>query len=338
MVFKNIFRAVRGMDNSTKTVVIIVNFNGKEFLAQCLESLQRQVFLNFKTVVVDNSSDDRSVDGLEGRFPGIEVMRLKKNVGFAAANNYAIKKSEDFQWVALLNPDAIAEPDWLVNLHIAAKKKPQYNFFGSKLIKESSSGQLDGTGDIYHLCGLAWRRDHGATEKQISRLAEEIFSPCAAAAMYRRDIVLEVGGFDERFFCYFEDIDLAFRLRLLGHRCLYVPNAKVGHFGSAIAGRGSDFAVYHGHRNMVWAYLKNMPSELLWRGLLQHILVNLASLIWFSLHGQAGPIFRAKMDALLGLRQTIKQRKSIQKNTKVTSKNLKKVLATDWFLPYFKNR
>ncbi len=326
------------MDNSTKTVVIIVNFNGKEFINRCLESLQSQVFLNFKTVVVDNCSHDRSVDGLEKRFPGVEVVRLEENVGFAAANNYAIKKAEGFQWVALLNPDAIAKPDWLSNLHIAAEKKPQYNFFGSKLIKESSSGQLDGTGDIYHLCGLAWRRDHGATEKQISRLAEEIFSPCAAAAMYRRDIVLEVGGFDERFFCYFEDIDLAFRLRLLGHRCLYVPNAKVGHFGSAIAGRGSDFTVYHGHRNMVWAYLKNMPSELLWRGLPQHILVNLASLIWFSLHGQAGPIFRAKMDALLGLRQTIKQRKSIQKNTKVTSKNLKKVLATDWFLPYFKNR
>jgi GT2 family glycosyltransferase len=175
-------------------------------------------------------------------------------------------------------------------------------------------------------------------ENKNSRLAEEIFSPCAAAAMYRRDIVLEVGGFDERFFCYFEDIDLAFRLRLLGHRCLYVPNAEVGHFGSAIAGRRSDFAVYHGHRNMVWTYLKNMPSELLWRGLLQHLLVNFASLIWFSLHGQAGPIFRAKRDALLGLRQTIKQRKSIQKNIKVTSENLKKVLATDWFLPYFKNR
>ena len=326
------------MDNSTKTVVIIVNFNGKEFINRCLESLQSQVFLNFKTVVVDNCSHDRSVDGLEERFPGVEVVRLEENVGFAAANNYAIKKAEGFQWVALLNPDAIAKPDWLSNLHIAAEKNPQYNFFGSKLIKESSLSQLDGTGDIYHLCGLAWRRDHGVLEKKTSRLAEEIFSPCAAAAMYRRDIVLEVDGFDERFFCYFEDIDLAFRLRLLGHRCLYVPNAKVGHFGSAIAGRGSDFAVYHGHRNMVWAYLKNMPSELLWCGLPQHILINLAALIWFSLHGQAGPIFRAKRDALLGLRKTIKQRKSIQKNTKVSSKNLKKVLATDWFLPYFKNR
>ena len=326
------------MDNSTKTVVIIVNFNGKEFLDRCLESLQCQVFHNFKTVVVDNFSRDGSVEGIEERFSGVEIIRLEKNIGFAAANNYAIKRAEGFQWVALLNPDAIAEPDWLSNLHMAAEKNLQYDFFGSHLKKQGSLGQLDGTGDVYHLCGLAWRRDHGMPEKQTSRLVEEIFSPCAAAAMYRRDILLDVDGFDERFFCYFEDIDLSFRLRLLGHRCLYVPNAKVEHFGSAIAGRRSDFAVYHGHRNMVWAYVKNMPSRLFWRGLPQHILANLAALIWFSLTGQAGPIFKAKRDALLGLRKAIEQRKSIQKKTKVSSKNLKKVLATDWLLPYFKNR
>ena len=326
------------MNNSTKTVVIIVNFNGKEFLARCLESLQCQVFHNFKTVVVDNFSRDGSVEGIEGRFPNVEVVRLEENVGFAAANNYAIKMAEGFQWVALLNPDAIAESDWLVNLHMAAEKNSQYNFFGSHLKKQDSLGQLDGTGDVYHLCGLAWRRDHGMPEKQTSRLVEEIFSPCAAAAMYRRDIVIDVGGFDERFFCYFEDIDLSFRLRLLGHRCLYVPNAKVEHFGSAIAGRRSDFAVYHGHRNMVWAYVKNMPSRLFWSGLPQHILANLVALIWFSLTGQAGPIFKAKRDALLGLRKTIEQRKSIQKKTKVSSKNLKKIIATDWLLPYLKNR
>ena len=78
------------------------------------------------------------MDGLEERFPGVEVMRMDENVGFAAANNYAIKKAEGFQWVALLNPDAIAKPDWLLTLHIAAEKNPRYNFFGSKLIKESS--------------------------------------------------------------------------------------------------------------------------------------------------------------------------------------------------------
>ena len=326
------------MTNSTKTIVIIVNFNGKNFLCQCLESLKRQNFSNFKTVVVDNFSGDGSVDGIEERFPGVEVLRLKQNIGFAAANNYGIRRAEGFHWVALLNPDAIADPDWLLNLHAAVGENSQYNFFGSHLKKHDSSGQLDGTGDVYHLCGLAWRRDHGIPEKQVSRSAGEIFSPCAAAAMYRRDMLLNIGGFDERFFCYFEDVDLAFRLRLLGNRCLYVPNAKVEHYGSAITGPRSDFAVYHGHRNMVWAYVKNMPSLLFWRGLPQHILANLVVLFWFSLNGQASPIFRAKKDALLGLKKVIKQRKLIQKNIKVSSKNLEKNMATGWLLPYLKNK
>jgi len=326
------------MDHSSKTVVIVVNFNGKKFLGRCLESLERQTFSNFKTVVVDNFSHDGSIDEIEDLFPNIEVVRLEKNMGFSAANNYAVKQAKDFQWVALLNPDTIAEPDWLSNLHIAAKENPRYNFFGSHLTKQDSLGRLDGTGDIYHLCGLAWRRDHGVPESQISRSAGEIFSPCAAAAMYRRDIFLDIGGFDERFFCYFEDVDLAFRLRLMGYRCLYVPNAKVEHFGSAISGRQSDFVVYHGHRNMVWTYVKNMPSLLLWYGLPQHILANVAALIYFSLTGQAGPIFKAKRDALLGLGKTIEQRKLIQKNKRVSSKKLKKIIAAGWFRPYLKNR
>jgi len=326
------------MDDLTRTIVIVVNFNGKKVLSRCLESLKNQIFSNFKTIVVDNFSQDGSVDDIEELFPDVEVIRLKKNIGFSAANNYAIKKSKGFHWVALLNPDAIADPNWLLNLHLAADKNPVYDFFGSHLKKQDSLNQLDGTGDVYHLCGLAWRRDHGMSESQISRSFGEIFSPCAAAAMYRRDIFLDIGGFDERFFCYFEDVDLAFRLNLAGHRCLYVPNAKVEHFGSAIVGRRSDFAVYHGHRNMVWAYFKNMPSLLLWYGLPQHILANVIALIFFSLNGQAGPIFKAKRDALLGLRKTIKQRTLIQKKKKVSLKNLKKIIATGLFLPYLKNK
>ncbi len=148
--------------------------------------------------------------------------------------------------------------------------------------------------------------------------------------MYRRDIFMDAGGFDEKFFCYFEDVDLAFRLRLLGHRCLYVPDATVDHVGSATTHRSSDFSAYHGHRNMVWTYVKNMPAKLFWAGLPQHLLANIA--------GQAGPILKAKWDALLGLRETLEQRKYIQKNIKISSVKLKEVIATDWGLPYSKNR
>ena len=201
-----------------------------------------------------------------------------------------------------------------------------------------SPGYLDGTGDTYHSSGLAWRRDHGVFENQISRSMDEIFSPCAAAAMYRRDVFLDVGGFDESFFCYFEDVDLAFRLRLLGQRCLYVPSAKVEHVGSATTARQSDFAVYHGHRNMVWTYVKNMPSLMFWSGLPQHIVVNILSLLRFSLTGQMGPIFKAKWDAILGLGKVFKKRRYIQKNIKTSETSLKEVIAKNWLLPYSKNR
>lgn len=326
------------MNSSVQTAVIVVNYNGKGFLHRCLDSLRCQTFSHFQTIVVDNASDDGSADRIEERFLDIEVIRLGANIGFAAANNLAVERAKDCKWIALLNPDAFAEPNWLLNLHHAAKENPHYSFFGSHMKQHGSPGRLDGTGDIYHICGLAWRRDYGMYEDQTSRSMDEIFSPCAAAAMYRRDVFLDVGGFDESFFCYFEDVDLAFRLRLLGQRCLYVPSAKVEHVGSATTEQQSDFAIYHGHRNMVWTYVKNMPSLLFWSGLPQHILANIIVLLRFSLTGQVGPIFKAKWDALVGLRKILKQRRSIQKNIRTSEVNLKEVIAQDWFLPYSKNR
>ena len=326
------------MSSSVKMAVVIVNYNGREFLNRCLDSLRCQTYSHFQTIVVDNNSEDGSADGIEERFSGIKVIRLESNIGFAAANNFAVNQLEGCQWIALLNPDAFAEPEWLMNLKYAAEQNPQYSFFGSHMKQYNSPKCLDGTGDIYHLSGLAWRRDHGVLEDKVPRSIGEIFSPCAAAAMYRRDAFIEAGGFDEKFFCYFEDVDLGFRLRLLGKRCLYVPNAKVKHVGYATTGHQSDFAIYHGHRNMLWTYIKNMPSLLFWSGLPQHLLANFAALIRFSLAGRAGPIFRAKWDALMGLRHIMIQRRLVQKQIKISPIYLKKVMAKGWLLPYFKNR
>ena len=115
------------MNNPDKTAVIIVNFNGKKTLDHCLDSLQCQTFSHFKTIVVDNGSHDDSTEGIEERFSGVEVIRLRKNIGFAAANNLAVERAEDCQWIALINPDAFAEPDWLLNLNTAEKKNSLYN-------------------------------------------------------------------------------------------------------------------------------------------------------------------------------------------------------------------
>jgi len=154
----------------------------------------------------------------------------------------------------------------------------------------------------------------------------EVFAPCAAAALYRRSALIEAGGFDEDFFCYVEDVDLGFRLRLAGHRCLYVPQAAVLHVGSATTGKKSDFCVYHGHRNLVWAFLKNMPMPLFAACLPGHIMLNLTSLFWFAILGQAATILRSKRDAVFGLPKMWHKRQRIQRTRVATVSEIWRVL------------
>jgi GT2 family glycosyltransferase len=165
------------------------------------------------------------------------------------------------------------------------------------------------------MSGLAWRNRHGARQQAQDLVAREIFSPCAAAALYRRQALVDLGGFDEDFFCYQEDVDLGFRLRLAGHKAMYVPEAVVHHAGSAsTGGQQSDFAVYHGFRNSVWVFVKNMPGTLFWPLLPLHAALNLASILLFSMRGQGGVILKAKRDAFLGIPHMWRKRRFIQAN------------------------
>ena len=161
------------------------------------------------------------------------------------------------------------------------------------------------------MSGLAWRRDH-ARPATNELPPGEVFSACAAAALYHRDAFLSIEGFDEDYFCYFEDTDLAFRLRLAGHRCLYVPTAIVRHVGSAVAGAESDFTVYHSQRNLVWTWAKNMPRGLLLRHFPAHLLLNVLAVGWYATRGQARPVLAAKRDALRGLPRILRKRRAIQ--------------------------
>lgn len=247
------------------------------------------------------------------------------NLGFSAANNIAIREAKT-EWVALLNPDALPEPGWLASLILAAKNNPDHDFFASRMISAGNSNILDGAGDEYHASGLVWRHGHGATVSGYLIEPREVFSPCAAAALYRRSDLIEVGGFDEDFFCYVEDVDLGFRLRLAGRRCLYVPDAVVHHVGSATTGRKSDFSLYHGHRNMVWAFLKNMPMPLLALYLPAHLFLNVFSIAWFAFKGQRRIILRAKLDALKGIPRMLRKRRRIQAERRVTWQEIQRVL------------
>ncbi len=307
------------MKNKFRLTLIIVNWNSWDILAHCLVRLEAQTLQDFSVLVVDNASDAPVPGDLLLRYPNVILVRNRANLGFAAANNQAIRLTKDAEWIALLNPDAFPDPEWLERLMEAAGENTDYTMFASRQLMDENLTLLDGEGDAYHMSGLVWREGHGRQVDIADDEPREVFSPCAAAALYRRDALMSVGGFDEDFFCYVEDVDLGFRLRLMGHRCLLVPRAVVHHMGSATTGgRHSDFSVYHGHRNLVWTYVKNMPGWLFWVCLPLHIVMNVATVGIFILRGKGYVILRAKRDALAGLPKMWRKRGAIRKNRKVT--------------------
>jgi GT2 family glycosyltransferase len=314
--------------------VLIVNWNGGDLLTRCLESVARQTRPADHVVVVDNASTDDSLKRAAHLLRDVELIRLDSNVGFARANNIAARAAHQADALALLNPDAVAEPEWLSALVRAAEREPSAAAFASQMRLASTPEYLDGAGDSYHVSGRAWRNGHRAFSTAWPAGDVDVFGPCAAAALFRHEAFDEVGGFDEQYFCYFEDVDLAFRLRLRGYRCMYVHSAIVHHLGSALSGYRSDFAVYHGERNAVWTFVKNMPGPLLWMYLPQHIALNVASLIFYPFRGQGRVVWRAKIDALRGLPSVIRRRRIVQHSRRVDPFALRLSLRRGPLAPY----
>jgi GT2 family glycosyltransferase len=317
--------------------IVIVTWNSAKYLPCCIESLRHQTLTDFEVIVIDNGSVDDSMANLEENWPilNLHVKRLPNNLGFAAANNIGARLARG-QWLALLNADAFPEPDWLEKLIEATEDYPDYSSFASRQIQANDPELLDGTGDSYHVSGVAWRRNINYPVNQYGLSIEEIFTPCAAAALYLRDAFLEVGGFDEDFFSYFEDVDLGFRLRLHGYRALFVPGAVVHHVGSTTFGINSDFSLYHSHRNLVWTFFKNMPTGLLLKYLPAHIMVNLSYMLYYTFRGRGRILWKAKWDAICGLPLIFDKRKEIQKSRTVTNSKLLASMERGWLQLYMR--
>lgn len=325
-------------DNRLNVLVVIVNYNSGNLLQDAIIGVHKQTYHSWKLIVVDNASTDGSADHLEEMFPDIQVVRSPTNVGFAAANNLAVTMAPEASWIALLNPDAVPHPRWLEELVAASCAYPESGSFSSRALSAHDPDIIDGAGDVYHVSGRYWRRGSGHPDSPKYSTKQAVFSACAAAALYSATAWRKVGGMDEDFFCYGEDVDLGFRMQLAGYRCLYIPAAQVVHHGSAITGRNSDFSTYYGHRNLVWVYFKNMPRPLFWLYLPQHILINMVTLVKFSFRGQARVIFKAKWDAIKGLPRVFHARKSIQSMRCADIGDLKRVMTKGLFRPYFRNR
>lgn len=314
--------------------LIIVNYNSGRLLARCLSSVHQQTRPPDRIIIVDNASTDESLMYVRSDPADTEVIRLDRNIGFAAANNRALEICAGYDWVALLNPDAFPEPGWLEQMERACGELPDAGSFASCLVSADDPSILDGKGDAYHVSGLVWRAGHGDARPE-HQARREVFSACAAAAVYRFEALVAAGGFDNDYFCYNEDVDLGFRLRLLGRRCWYIPEAVAHHVGSATTGRHSDFSLYYGHRNLVWTWVKNMPSPLLCRFLWQHLLLNLVTIVVLSVRHRSTAPIRAKISALAGLKRVLGQRRAIQQNRTCADDDLSSAMTHGWWRCYF---
>jgi GT2 family glycosyltransferase len=191
---------------------------------------------------------------------------------------------------------------------------------------------IDGLGDRLSIGGLPRRIAFGEPAKQVASYVstnpyDPIFSPCAAVALYRRSAIREVGQFDEDYFCYCEDVDLGFRLRLAGYECVRANQAFALHAGSASTGQHSDFSIFHGHRNLVWNFAKNMPGALLIALMIPHLAINLGSILYFAILRRPAVMSRAKLAALRGLPNILRKRPDIHQHRNASASEIFKVLS-----------
>lgn len=257
--------------------VIVVVYNSAATLQRCIDALEVQSFTDWEAVVWDNASADDALNALRVG-PRVHKVHSPDNLGFAAGNNRAAMLSSS-EYIAFLNPDAFAEPAWLERL-VAAADTYRVEAVTSLQLDDGDPDLLDGAGDCMSIAGIPWRGGYGQPRSTAPSEPCEVFSACGAAALYRRSAFAALGGFEERFFCYCEDVDLGFRLRLTGGRCVLEPRAVVRHVGGASSGgEGSAFAEYHGARNRLWTFGRDMPLLLMPFALPAHVLVTLYVLL-----------------------------------------------------------
>jgi len=280
--------------------IIIVSYESADWIADCLQGLAAQGFKDFEVLVVDNASTDNTADIVRAStLDACRLIQSETNCGFAAGCNLAAQQASG-DWLVFLNPDTLARPNWLEEIVDGQERHADTSVFASAQYELGTEGTLDGVGDAYFGFGIPWRGGFGHSVSMLPGEGE-CFSPCGAAAIIRRSVFEASGGFDERFFCYCEDVDLGFRLRLMGERCVFLPKAAVDHKGSAISGRYSDFTIYHGTRNRMWTYVKNMPLGLLLLTAPGHFLISSYLLVRSLSSGTFGATWRGLKDGVKGL-------------------------------------
>lgn len=287
-----------------KVSVVIPNYNGKNYLRACIDSVIAQEGVAFEIIVIDNASTDETYEWIKG-YSSVKFYRLHQNYGFSKAVNEGIKMAKA-EYVLLLNNDTVLESDFLKEMLTEIEKDERIFAVSSQMINYYNREVIDDAGDEYTLLGWAYKRGDGEKLEAYEK-GKKVFSACAGAALYRKSAFEKIGLFDETFFAYMEDVDISYRARIYGYYNIYSPKAKVYHIGSATSGsKYNTFKVELAARNNLFVPYKNMPY-------LQFI-INLPALlmgvgikyIWFSRKGY-------KEAYVQGLKKGLKDLKHVEK-------------------------
>jgi GT2 family glycosyltransferase len=316
--------------------VVIVNWNGKHHLGECLDSLRSQTFKDFEVILVDNGSEDGSREFVQEHFREVRLTALPQNCGYAGGNNVGIRAASG-KYIALLNNDTKVDPAWLTNLMREAEANPSsVGMWASKILSYNNPGIIDNVGLLMYPDGLG--RGKGRLEADAGQYDRpgEAFFPSGCAGLYRREMLDEIGLFDEAFFAYADDVDLGLRARLAGWQCVYVPSAKVYHKYSASSSAHSPFKAFLVERNRIWVLLKYYPIEMIlispFRTLTRLLIHLYGALIGKGASGRFSEqnsllqamviLLRAWCSALSGLPSIIRQRRAFSKLRRIRRREL----------------
>lgn len=293
--------------------IIIPNYNGIEYLENCLRSLKAQENQSeMEIIVVDNGSTDGSNDLVRRKFPEIPLLQLRENYGFCKAVNIGIKASKA-PYVILLNNDTQVHEHFVKELVEGMKRYPNAFSCASLMLNYNNRAVVDDAGDYYSAFGWAYARGKGKNSTEYQKEGK-IFAACAGAAIYRKEVFDQIGYFDEAHFAYLEDIDIGYRARIFGYNNYYIPSAKVYHVGSGTSGsRYNEFKVKNSSRNNIYLVYKNMPTFQIIINLPLLIVGFLVKIVFFMKKGLGFEYIRGLK---AGFAMTEKEKKILFKKTR----------------------
>lgn len=297
--------------------IIILNWNGRHFLDDCLSSIAKQSFRDFEVVLIDNGSVDGSAKYLREFFPWVQLLELPVNKGFAEGNNLGFEKCRG-KYIVTLNNDTKLEPEFLAELVKKVESDLQIGMVAAKMLNFYITDRIDSIGIKATTAGFGANIGVGETDNGDYDLSVPVFGASAGAALYRRSMLEETGFFDVDFFAYYEDLDLAWRGQLAGWRSVTAPAAIAYHIHSATSGRMSHFTVYHLHRNKWYTIIKNWPAALLIKYIIPVIFYDLAALWLAVLKKRGGSALLARLHLLRDLPLFIKKRSAVKKLCRIS--------------------